>query len=225
MKLTEKKRILLAALSIAMMQGCFVSSSSADETKQLPNPPEHTAVMIDHLEDGDHFNAFGGYWFTYDDKNNGGDSKVTPMGTFKPTGGGALDSQYSAGITGKVTTTYPNGYIGMGTDLHRPNDPVDVRKYDGIEFWARGDGKNYRFKFRSAGTSDYDDYGVDFTAPAEWTHYSFNFEQLKQQGWGKAVPLDSALKGVISVTWQTLTQPLDSVELAVDNIRFLKPAQ
>ncbi len=190
-----------------------------------PAPPEgRTAVLIDDLEDGNRENEFGGLWFTYDDRHFGGDSKVSPegFGVFKPSEDGAFGSYKCARITGRVTTTHPDGFIGMGTDLRHPNNPVDIREYNGIEFWTRGDGKTYRLKIRSKATGDYDDYRYDFVATEEWTRLIIDFEDLQQEGWGKKVSLDEALSGVISITFQTVGQPHASVELAVDCIRFLK---
>lgn len=192
---------------------------------ELPKPPTgRTAVLIDDLEDGDNFNEFGGYWFTYDDRHFGGDSKVFPVGysVFNPSNGGAFSSYNCARITGRVTTSYQYGFIGMGTDLHRPNDSVDIRAYNGIEFWTRGDGKKYRLKFRSKVTGDYDDYGYDFVATKDWIRLIIDFEDLYQEGWGQKVSKDEALSAVISITWQIIGQPHSSIELAVDCIRFLK---
>ncbi len=110
----------------------------------------------------------------------------------------------------------------MGTDLNSPNDPVDISQYNAIEFWARGDGKSYRMKLRSPVTGDYDDFGYNFAPTPEWTRYVVTFDQLQQEGWGKKVNRDNVLKQVISVTWQTRNQPHDSIELAVDNIRFIQ---
>jgi|GEM_PF-3845668 len=192
---------------------------------RLPPAPEgQVAVLVDDLEDNNRFNQFGGTWFTYDDRNQGGDSKVVPEGysAFKARQCGPDGSSKCAHITGTVTTTFPDGFLGMGTDLKNPNKPVDIRQYDGIEFWARGDGKPYRMKFRATATSDYDDYGYNFEPGDQWQHYTIDFSQLKQEGWGQQANLDRALSGVISVTWQTVGQPHATIDLAVDNIRFLK---
>lgn len=180
--------------------------------------------LLDDLDDGNHFNNWGGYWFTYDDKSNGGDSQVQPASgsVFRPSPGGAKNSKFCARMTGKVTTTYEQGFIGMGTDLARPNNPVNIRKYSGFEFWARGDGKKYRMRFRSPVTGDFDDFGVDFVAGKQWQRHTVSFDDLRQQGWGKKADRSDALGKVISVVWQNLGRPHLTIELAVDELRFLK---
>ena len=189
---------------------------------ELPAPPTgRTAILLDDLEDGDRINKFGGNWFTLDDSHFGGDSIVSPK-VFTPSKAGAFGSYKCARIMGRVTTTFEWGFIGIGTYLSHPDNPVDIREYNGIEFWSKGDGKNYRIKFRSNVTGDYDDYGYDFVSTEDWTRFIINFEDIYQQGWGMEVIKDKALSDVISINWQTIDQPLPSVELAVDYIRFLK---
>jgi len=215
--------VIIAAVIFLVLRIAFEEQVSPPPP--LPDPPAgRTAVLVDDLEDGDRYNEFGGWWFTYDDRHYGGDSKVSPegFGVFKPSKGGSSGSYKCARITGRVTTTHPDGFIGMGTDLRKPNNPVDIREYNGIEFWMKGDGKTYWLKLRSAGTPDYDDYGYELVAPSEWTRIIIDFEDLHQEGWGKKADLDEVLSGVISITWQTVGQPHESIELAVDCIRFLK---
>ena len=203
----------------------FVTTSCDDPPNEVSDPATgHGAVLLDDLEDGDQFNEFGGYWFTYDDRNDDGTSRVAPPGftQFRPSRCGPPQSDHCARITGVVTTDFQRGYLGMGTDLDRPNDPVDLRRFDGIEFWARGDGRQYRLKLRSIATRDYDDYGYTFAATDVWSQHIVGFDALAQEGWGEPVDRDDALAAVISVTWQTIGQPHSSVELAVDDIRFLE---
>ncbi len=202
------------------------SSSTPASISTLPPVPEgYTAVLIDDLEDGNRFNQFQGTWFTYDDRYQGGDSKVVPSGysPFRPSFGGPQQSTKSAQITGQVTTTYPDGFVGMGIDLNPSNtQPRNLSEYDAIEFWAKGDGKTYRMKIHSLATGDYDDYSYDFTTSPNWQRYIVEFDSLKQEGWGKQVERNQALSQAVKIQWQTIGQPHASIELAVDNIRLLK---
>lgn len=222
--LVKTGMVILGAIAPAIVTACGMTSI-AQTGRSVPPPPEgQTSVLVDDLEDGNRFNQFQGTWFTYDDRNQGGDSKVIPEGysAFTASPGGPDGSSLTASIKGKVTTTYQYGFLGMGTDLHSPNDPVDISQYNAIEFWAKGDGKSYRMKLRSPVTGDYDDFGYNFAPTDEWTRYVVTFDQLKQEGWGKKVNSDQALSQVISITWQTINQPHDSIDLAVDNIRFIQ---
>jgi hypothetical protein len=184
-------------------------------------PNGRTAVLLDDLEDGDSFNEFGGKWYTRNDIQFGGDSEVMPA-VFISSRGGPGGSHKCAQMSGRVTSTFDWGFIGVGTNLNKSAGPVDIREFNGIEFWTRGDGKVYRMKFRSNITGDYDDFGYDFTATNEWTRIAVDFSGLYQQGWGRERTRDKALSAVIGINWQTIDQPLDNVKLAIDNIRFLK---
>ncbi|MGD2182664.1 CIA30 family protein [Lusitaniella coriacea] len=222
----KRRAIALVAISPFFLGGCLNTQSNSPAeptTSKQSSAANRSTPLIDNLEDGDRFNQWGGTWFTYDDRNQGGDSKVVPEGysAFRPQPGGAENSSLAARMTGTVTTTYENSFIGMGTDLNNPNNPVDIRGYNGIEFWAKGDGKTYRFKLRSPATADYDDYGYNIAPTPQWKRYEISFEQLEQEGWGQPAEREAALSEIISITWQTLDRPHDSIELAIDNIKFI----
>lgn len=237
MKLTQIGLIATTLVAPVAIIGCQnnepsppanVSASPSTPTvvADLPNPPEgYSATLVDAFEDGDRFNQFRGTWFTYDDKNQGGDSQVIPEGysAFRPRPGGIESSTKIAEITGNVTTTYPDGFVGFGTDLNPNNTtPRDLSEYDAIEFWAKGDGKTYRMKIHSAATSDYDDYGYDVVTSPEWKRHVISFEELQQEGWGQSVNRQEALETALKIQWQTIGQPHESINLAVDNIRLLE---
>ena len=191
----------------------------------VPFPEGYTGKMIDDLEDDNRFNNFKGTWFIYDDRHSGGDSHTIPeaYSAFVADSGGPLSSQKYAHIRGKVTTTIADGYLGMGMDLNPNNNQSrNLSQYDAIEFWSKGDGKIYRFKIHSEATSDYDDFGYNFTASSDWQHHLILLSSLSQEGFGKPASLEKALKTALKMQWQTVGQPHESIDLAIDNIRLLK---
>ncbi|NJK28466.1 MAG: hypothetical protein HC925_08440 [Coleofasciculaceae cyanobacterium SM2_3_26] len=210
---------------------------SLSDAATLPSPPttlhptsvnvserQYAAVLVDDFEDGNRFNEFRGTWFTYSDRSYNGTSQVIPesYSRFEPVESGAPGSQRSARITGKVSTDYDRGFVGIGTELNAPNDPVDISNYDGIVFWARGDGKTYRLKLRSTAVPDEDDYGYNFTPTAEWRQYVIPFKKLRQEGWGKSIRRRRALQQVTGIHWETIGQPHQSIDLSIDDISFTK---
>jgi len=237
---SENRRLLsLTLVAGVAITGCSrpkiqpkTAESSVETTtvKSLPLPEGYgSATLIDNLEDGDRFNQFRGTWFTYDDRYQNGDSQVIPRGysAFRPATctlpPEAQPSQRCAKIQGTVTTTFPDGFVGVGIDLNSQNTrPRDLSEYDAIEFWTKGDGKPYRVKIHSAATSDYDDYGYNFIPTPEWQRQIIPLSELTQEGWGQAVDRQQALKQALKIQWQTIGQPHESVEIAVDNIRLLK---
>jgi hypothetical protein len=198
------------------------SPSPTSETSPAATTSSSQSDLVDDLENYKGTNKLGGYWYVYNDKGMGGDSKVSPSGQFKPSAGGANNSKYSALMTGEVTTKSKSPFIGMGTNLNKEGTAVDISQYKGIEFCAKGDGQKYFLKLRSLANNDFDDYSFTFIAPADWKCYRVPFADTKQSGFGKPVPLGTALAQVTSLQWQTIGKPHKTVELAIDDIKFWK---
>ncbi len=203
---------------LTLNTGC-IKDSPTDSNSQ--NGTKNYSYHIDDFEDGDRFNSYNGYWFTYNDKELGGSSQVIPI-NFQPSNGSAEGGEKCARITGQVTTTYSKGYVGLGTHLSQTESAVNLAAYQHIGFWAKGDGKNYRFKIKSSATPDQDDFGYSFVSSSNWTYYQISFSELSQEGWGDKVELNTALKAVLSLNWQSLGQPHSNIELSIDNIGLIK---
>ena len=59
----------------------------------------------------------------------------------------------------------------------------------GLEFWAFGDGHQYRAMIQTQTVTDFDNYGLNFTPPAGvWTFYQIPFSAMTRQGWGTQSP-------------------------------------
>lgn len=204
----------------------FIRKGSLKENKKSDLKIE-SKILIDDCEDGNNLNNFLGYWYTFDDKSSGGDSSIEPESgkTFIMTKDGCQNSKFSAHFKGKVTTKYQYGYIGMGTSLTNENS-IDISKYKGICFYAKGDGKSYNVLIspdRNKIDTEYNDYRFTFTAPENWTKIVIPFSSFSQDmGWGKKTELIDNLKNAKDIVWQTVSQPHTSVELFIDNIEFFK---
>jgi len=186
-------------------------------------------------------NIWGGYWFTFNDCSNSGTSVVWPPagavcgGTeppfvmSSPGYGGAGDC--AAQMTGVVTTTYQYGYIGMGTGLN-PNSggpnyqSTDISGAKGISFYTKGDGGTYKilipYLSSSGGTLDnWDDYNCTFTASSGgWTLVTLPFTSFTQPSYTTSqyiVSLVTVLQSAKQVQFETITQPIASVDLWIDN--------
>ncbi len=221
-----KRQLLIIPLSAIFfsLASCSIANNNGVDDS-VPLPEGYTGKTIDNLEDGDRFNDFQGTWFIYDDRYSGGDSYTFPTAynEFIPENGGPLASTKYAHFRGKVTSKITDAYLGMGMDLNPNNNHSrDLSEYDAIEFWSKGDGKIYHFKINSQATPDYDDYGYKFKTSSEWQHHIILFSSLTQEGFKNPTSLEEVLSTALKIQWQTVGQPHDSVELAIDNIRLLK---
>jgi hypothetical protein len=179
--------------------------------------------LLDDFEDKNAVNALGGGWFTYADKELGGDSQVS---AFEVATGGANASGAAGKMAGKVTKTYPYGSIALATSLEEGGKPVDLSPYKGISFWAKGDGKPIRLVFQSPAVKDYNYYGYVFTPTAEWQRFDVSFDQLTQEDWkDKLVPVPQAeaLAQVTYIAWTTFPpgEPRESTQLELDDVQLM----
>ncbi len=173
------KKVLTVSIIIiiALALGCAKQNEPADPSQMnagITFPAKPMQVLMDDCDDNDDVNAWGGYWFTYDDRAvpNYGISIVFPRNgdTFTMSYVGPDypgDNLYAARVHGTVLTgpdpcdwdedwpddcDFPYPLIGVGTGLS-PNDiPQDLTGFTGMKFW-----------FKRAGVDDstLPDTGVD----------------------------------------------------------------
>lgn len=172
-------------------------------------------ILIDDCEDGDAETFQKRSWFSFDDNEEGGDSKVEPVpySDFKMASGGCPASpKKSAKIEGYVTDTYEYGYAGLGLG-------INYKKSKGISFWAKGDGQAYTFKLEAENVTDYAFHEVVFYPEEEWKEFKFEWPHFTQPSWGKQIKLDPELITQISI--QILEVPVDHFELSIDHVMLL----
>jgi endo-1,4-beta-D-glucanase Y len=216
--------------------------------------PQPTATplagdLFDDCEDGDNVNNFGGYWYTYDDASNAGDSLIVPWTDSRwakvnktPTPfymqapgypSSVHGTLYAARMTGVVTTTYTYGFIGMGSgtnaDSGSPKYTVtDLSMYTGLRFWVKTANAtdSYSIKIscpKSVTDPAGNDYKYSFIGSTTWSLVPVPFTSLTQENWGAGTVYVSqalVLKNATDVQWQTVSQPHATVDLIVDDIEF-----
>lgn len=153
---------------------------------------------------------------TYSDKSMNGTSVIKVKGTEGPAGHGkAVD------LSGNITTDYPYGFAGLHVPLTKSDaDVMDVTRYKGLRFAARGDGQSYLVVMLTQGVKDFDDFTYLFKPTAEWTTLDIPFTKLKQMGFG--APLRWSGKDVKAIRFQiqTFGPPISHYEFAVDDVEF-----
>jgi len=208
---------------------------------------------IDDFEDGDlallsNDGRTGRWWMA-----TGPGCTVTPS-PFLPlapvAAGGKNTSSHAVNVKVTGCTSYsPSLNAGFNTYIDTTGTPdsdggfpeytcaYDVSKYDGVYFWAVGDGEQIMIGLpmrttipasvggdgsceSEPGPGCWDHYLTTADLTATWTQYSFTWADLLQLGWGKAVPWDAKLVTGISFTIaQAAAGPVD---IWIDNVGFYK---
>jgi hypothetical protein len=97
-------------------------------------------------------------FFPFDDKGNGGSSEIKMDSTMETIQG----KEYPVStITGKVTTKYQYGFIGVAVKPD-PKMLELLKSAKGIKFKVIGDGRKYRVKVETSDITDFDHYGKEF---------------------------------------------------------------
>lgn len=198
--------------------------SAFNNLNLTPTPGIVNLVMLDDGEGLNTSNDFGGYWYVFDDQGNGGDSQVFPNPFMKVSspGTGANNSDGYMKMTGTVTDTIASAFVGIGTNLDGSGTMADLSQYVGIKLYIKGDGKKYRLKIQANDIQDYDFFGVTLSTTTEWKEHVIYFNEFRQEGFGVSKLLINSLTSATALQWQTVGQPLSSINLSLDDIYFIQ---
>jgi len=188
-------------------------------------PETGKKIIVDNAFNEGSLNLLGAAWFTYNDSDNGGTSKIQPAPgkSFEKCaeGSGKIPC-----MRGNITTVFQWGYAGMGTLLDKEGKPVDLTGCKGLRFWYKGDGNTYRVKLASV-SADFINgegdnmYGADIQTAGGWEYFDWPLDNLTQEPyWGTKVDRESALSTVKSIQWQTKGQPIEKFEFMADKIEI-----
>ncbi len=187
----------------------------------IKNIVKTNLTLINDFEDGKSITPFGGNWFCANDAANGGNSVAMPDPFEIVTNdNGAHGSSNYVRLTGKVTTKFQYGFILISFNLIDENTTMDLRKYSGIKFSYRGDGKSYTVQIKAKNNTDYNYYTYTITPTDKWQDIAIPFTSFKQQAWGQKKSLEDSLKAAFGFQWETIGQPISSVKLELDDLNF-----
>jgi hypothetical protein len=147
-----------------------------------------TSLLIDDFEGGGTTNALGGSWSTDCDHNNLG-TVMNPMPFKAEAGGSKASPKFAAhiyGHYGKSIAPWP--YTQLNAGLDASGGAVDLSDFKALQFWTKGDGKDYSALLARAAVQDYANPRDDFKAPAQWTKVILNLVDFKQPSWGRQIP-------------------------------------
>jgi hypothetical protein len=194
--------------------------------------------LLDAMEDGDGAIEMiaqrGGVWFSFNDETEGSqlpesDEETFVMSELDPP---RADSHYAARTQGHGFTEWG---AGIGFELYNQK-AYDLSRYAGITFWARrgpDTASALRFAVTDAATTprggqcrDYVDYstcsdhfGVDLSLGTAFRRYSFNWQELSQEGWGEPRPDTIDTSRVYGIRFQT--DPIEAFDFWIDDIALL----
>lgn len=198
------KRIFLLS---ALLFGIFAESTAQ----------KSATVLIEDFEDGNTQNSLGGYWYTYNDNDNGGKSYIK-QGTLEKglvTNGGH-ESKGMLNVDVVLDKgSYPwNPYFAFATNLEDP-ESHNPSSFAGVSYWHKG--VAHKFEVHTPEVSDYDFYQIRVGASDVWKLVTIDFSMMNQEGWGKKVPLN--LDNPIKLVWNLKE---GSGNFQIDDIRFVK---
>jgi len=175
-------------------------------------------VLVEDFEDGNNQNLLGGYWYTFNDNNDGGKSHLLQQDWQKEclvtTGGHQSKGMLQVDVVLDKAAYQWSPYFAIGTNLAKTSDLNPV-SFAGISYWHKGVAHTLRVE--TPEIKDYDYYQIPVLASDAWTLVTVDFKTLNQSGWGKKAALN--LNNDIKLVWNL---GVSSGKFAIDEIRFLK---
>jgi hypothetical protein len=162
-------------------------------------------------------------WWTGCDNNKLG-TTLAPLPFAVEKGGSPSSPKACAHIKGHYGKNQaPWPYAQLSIALDPSNGPKDLKAFKGIQFYAKGDGKNYKVVIQKDSVKDYADYEYLFTAGKDWTLVTISFNQFSQPSWGKPVPPGFSDATVLKFCPSVNDADFD---LYIDDVAFVRdPAQ
>ena len=149
----------------------------------LPPPAGSESGMVSSFDDLK-VSATYGMWIPAGDSMNGGKS----TSTFKVVEPGAENSKGAMQISGEVIggQTMPMAFAGaLFSPAQPPMQPVNLSSKKEINFWAKGDGKDYTLvvltESRSGSSGEMPAMTI-FSAGPQWKQYKFPFSAFQTDG-------------------------------------------
>lgn len=178
----------------------------------------NNSVVIDDFEDGNNQNSLGGYWYTFNDNNDGGKSHLVQKDWQREglvtTGGYDSKGMLAIDVVLDKGSYQWSPYFAFGSNIAK-NPNLNPASFSGISYWHKGVG--HKLRIETPEVKDYDFYQIPVPASPEWTLVTVDFKMLNQSGWGKktVLNLDNSIKLVFNLDEA-------SGSFQIDNIRFEK---
>jgi hypothetical protein len=195
---------------------------------------------VDDFASGKVQASSGGWWYTYNDLNTGGNSEVTPApDKFAMAKDG---DKFAARMQGKVGNKLGWDFVGLGVTLGEncgcpgKAEPVDLSKYTTLTLRIKGSITGGRLVLNLPYSESKCDSGKT-NSLTEWADYEFALnsklakdwtvvkidlrKDFKQPKWAKViVPIEKVLQNAHNLNFHFSSPDGDSVDVQVDQIEF-----
>lgn len=199
-------RILVSSVALVVL--ATTSPAASGQGRAAPRP-----LMLDNFEDGDLTTSLGGPWITYDDRIAGGRSSL--RAAVQPTGGNR--NRQGLALTPSFSPAFRSPFVGAQGFLNARRTPVDLRRYTGVSFMARGSGV-FQIQVVTGEVVDHNYYSAVVEAPSTWRRFDVPFSALKQNPYfGRAARWNArSIRGV----GVHLDQTTGAGAVEIDEVRF-----
>ncbi len=191
------------------------------EIKGIPLISKRNRFLLDDFEKSGNSNRLGGIWVTECDQNKLG-TVMNPMPYQRSKGGSKKTPKHSAHIWGHLgRNVAPWAWADLSCPLSPSFAPVDISQFKKIEFWVKGNGKDYTAILGRSAVKDHATFQADFKAPAQWTKVSLTLADFKQPAWGRQIPLK--LNDILFIAFSPAASfSDDDFDLWIDDITLVK---
>lgn len=227
--------IRASTLALALLASAALGACDKGGAASLP-PADPSCTDAADIEDAENVDdqiivqeGRNGYLYTYRDEN--GTTMEQAGDGYTPEWGGAQRSRAALRISGQLAQG--EVYAGIGLGLTE-SGPYDASRYSGVSFLARrgpGEGmaQSVRVKLPDGNTDPagevcsecYNDFGIDFAVTEEWTRYTVNFADLRQEGgWGDPTPANLDPTKLFGIQFQVSASG-KAYDLWIDDVTFI----
>ncbi len=186
-----------------------VASNISASVVVVPVPVVYiTTNMLADFENAMTKVNWGGYAWSYDDRatpNFGNSVGIISINAQTA----AKSTVYSAYVSYNLGSAYQAPFAGLGINLSEFESSVNVvASYNGVEFWAKGDGHLVALELGATNNvavgiySTWNYFYYEFRTTSNWTKYTIPYTQFAQPAWGPQVSRNVVLANLLKLQFK-----------------------
>lgn len=178
--------------------------------------PAGKTLLVDDFDDGDLEARSGLSWVPFSDDQFGGTSEAH----VEVIDDGAEGSRHALRFSGRTTEVSERKIAAVWVPVAEEGLPKDLSAYDGVRFFARGDGQTFHAGVRR-GLGRLANYTHSFTVPEDWTRIEVPYAELAKNPRG-ATTEDWTPEDISWVGFSVPTDFVGSFVLDVDSVELYR---